>query len=87
MDTKGGKWRGRGGGVMNWETGIDIYTLICIQWITNKNLLYKKINKIKFKNSKKKGLLFYTCGCQGGRRGRGGLDWEFGVSRYKLYIG
>ena len=36
-----------GGGVMNWEIGIDIYTLICIKWITNKNLLYKKINKIK----------------------------------------
>ena len=50
MDTKGGKWRG--GGVMNWEIGIDIYTLICIKWITNKNLLFKKINKIKFKNSK-----------------------------------
>ena len=47
MDTKGEKW-GSGGG-MNWETGIDIYTLICVKWITNKNLLYKKINKIKFK--------------------------------------
>ena len=53
MDTKGGKWRGGGCG-MNWEIGIDIYTLICIKWTTNKNLLYKKINKIKFKNSKKK---------------------------------
>ena len=31
---------------MNWEIGIDIYTVICIKWITNKNLLYKKI---KFK--------------------------------------
>ena len=41
--------RGVGGGVMNWEVGIDIYTLICIKWITNKNLLYKKMNKIKFK--------------------------------------
>ena len=31
MDTKGGK-RGRGGGgVMNWEIGIDIYTLICLR--------------------------------------------------------
>ena len=49
MDTKGGKWLGGGGGVMNWEIGIDIYTLICIKWITNTNLLYKKINKIKFK--------------------------------------
>ena len=55
MDTKGGKRRGGwGGGVMNWEIGIDMYTLICIKWITNKNLLYKKINKIKFKNSKKR---------------------------------
>ena len=45
MDTKGGKcWGGRGIGVMNWEIGIDIYTLICIKWITNKNLLFKKIN-------------------------------------------
>ena len=31
MDTKGGK-RGRGdGGGMNWEIGIDIYTLIGIK--------------------------------------------------------
>ena len=41
---------GGGGGGMNWEIGIDIYTLIGIKWIANKNLLYKKINKIqKFK--------------------------------------
>ena len=33
---------GGGGGVMNWEIGIDMYTLMCIKWITNKNLLYKK---------------------------------------------
>ena len=44
---------GGGGGGMNWEIGIDVYTLICIKQITNKNLLYKKINKIKLKNSKK----------------------------------
>ena len=42
-----GRWGG-GGGVMNWEIGIDIYTLICIKWITNKNLLYKKIKYSKF---------------------------------------
>ena len=43
IDTKGGKLRGvGGGGVMNWEMGIDMYTLICIKWMTNKNLLYKK---------------------------------------------
>ena len=36
---------GGGGGVMNWGIGIDIYTLMCIKWITNKNLLYKKIKK------------------------------------------
>ena len=45
MDSKGGKWWAvRGGGVMNWEMGIDMYTLICKKWITNKNLLCKKIN-------------------------------------------
>ena len=33
---------GGGGGGMNWEIGIDIYTLVCIKWMTNKNLLYKK---------------------------------------------
>ena len=25
---------------MNWETAIDIYTLLCIKQITNENLLY-----------------------------------------------
>ena len=50
MDTKGGKLQGGGGGVMNWQIGIYIYTLICIKWIKNKNLLYKKIKIIKFKN-------------------------------------
>ena len=45
MDTKAES--GKGGGVMNWEIGIDIYTLMCIKWVTIKNLLYKKINKIK----------------------------------------
>ena len=56
MDTKGGKWRGRGSGGMNWGIGIDIYTLIYIKWVTNKNLLYKKINKIKFKKKSTKTL-------------------------------
>ena len=32
---------GVGGGVMYWEFRIDIYTIICIKWITNKKLLYK----------------------------------------------
>ena len=40
---QGGKWQGGGGGGMNWEIGIDIYSLLFIKWITNKNLLYKKI--------------------------------------------
>ena len=41
---QGGKagWGGRGGGgVMNWAIGIDMYTLMCIKLMTNKNLLYK----------------------------------------------
>ena len=41
---QGGKAAGGGGdGVMNWEIGIDMYTLMCIKLMTNKNLLYKKI--------------------------------------------
>ena len=39
---RGGSRGGRGGGVMNWAIGIDMYTLMCIKYITNKNLLYKK---------------------------------------------
>ena len=35
-----------GGGVMNWMIVIDMYTLMCIKLMTNKNLMYKKINKI-----------------------------------------
>ena len=46
MDTKQGK-AGGGGGGMNWEIGIDMYTLMCIKLMTNKYLLYKKINKIQ----------------------------------------
>ena len=42
---QGGK-AGGGGGVMNWEIGIDRYTLVCIKWMTNKNLLYKKIKMV-----------------------------------------
>ena len=36
-----------GGGGMNWEIGIDLYTLMCIKLMTNKNLQYKKTNKEK----------------------------------------
>ena len=52
MASRGESGGGGGGGVMNCEIGIDMYPLICMKWITNKNLLYKKINKIKFKEKK-----------------------------------
>ena len=32
---------------MNWAIGIDMYTLMCLKLMTNKNLLCKKINKMK----------------------------------------
>ena len=41
---RGKRWGGGGGGVLNWEIGIDMYTLMCIKLMTNKNLLYKKKN-------------------------------------------
>ena len=53
MDTREGKRRGGGGGVMNWAIEIDVYTLMCIKWMTNKNLLYKKKKK-----KRKKGMGF-----------------------------
>ena len=31
---------------MNWEIGVDMFTLIYVKWMTNKNLLYKKIYTI-----------------------------------------
>ena len=39
-----GKVAGGGGGggvVMNWEIGTEMYTLMCIKLMTNKDLLYK----------------------------------------------
>ena len=49
------------GDVMNWEIGIDMYTLMCIKLTTNKNLLYKEINKIqKFKKKSYKDILYNT---------------------------
>ena len=46
MDTKGGKpWWGRDGGGLNWAIGTDMYTLMCIKLMTNKNLQCKKTNK------------------------------------------
>ena len=51
VDTKGGKpWWGGDGGVLNWAIGIDMYTLMCMKLMTNKNLQYKK--KIKQTNKK-----------------------------------
>ena len=62
MDTKGGKRRkGGGGGVMNWAIGIDMYAMMCIKLMTNKDLLFKKINKIKLKK-KKNSLLWSDSG-------------------------
>ena len=35
---------------MNWEIGIDIYTILilCITWITDENLLYSTGNSTQF---------------------------------------
>ena len=55
MDTKGGRpRRGGDGGVLNWEIGIDMYTLMCIKWMTNKNLMYKTKIKLNLKIKQKK---------------------------------
>ena len=42
---------GGDGGVLNWAIGIDMYTLMCIKLMTNKNLQYKQTNKQTKKNN------------------------------------
>ena len=60
MDTKGGKpWWGGDGGVLNWAIGIDMYTLMCIKLMTDKNLQYKQTNKQK-KNNRQHSSGIYT---------------------------
>ena len=58
MDTKQGKLRG-GGGVMNWAIGIDMYTLMYLKLMTNKDLLYKKIKKLKIKEEQEEVFLLF----------------------------
>ena len=58
---QGGKVAVGRGGVTNWEIGIDMYTLMCIKWMTNKNLQYKKTNKqnkTKKKKRRRKSMAF-----------------------------
>ena len=40
--------------MLNWAIGIDMYTLMCIKLMPNKNLQYKKTNK---KTNKQKKIL------------------------------
>ena len=50
---------GKGGG-MNWETGMDIYTRLCIKEITNENQLYNPgtlLNVLHWQRG-----YMYTCG-------------------------
>ena len=60
MGTRGGRSNG-----MNWDIGIDIYTLLCMKQITNENLLYSTENSTNVLwwynwrgNPKKKGYMY-----------------------------
>ena len=49
---KGGKAVGGwDGGVMNWAIGIDMYTLMCIKWMTNTKKQTKNPTKITYSKS------------------------------------
>ena len=55
-------------GVINWKTEIDIYTLLYLNQITNKNLLYSTENSTQYsvmacmgKESLKKSGYMYMC--------------------------
>ena len=59
--------RGKGGGGINWEIGIDIYTLLYIKLTTNKDLLYSTENSTQpsvmtymGKESKKEWMYVYV---------------------------
>ena len=43
-----GYQRGKVGGGINWESGIDIYTLLYLKQITNKDLLYSTGNSAQY---------------------------------------
>ena len=65
---QGGKaMGGGGGGVMNWEIGIDILTLPCVKQIASGNLLYIT------GSSARCSVITYMGGMggEGGSRGRG----------------
>ena len=60
-------WLPGGKGGVNWETGIDIYTLLYIKQMTNKNLLYSTGNSTQYsvmaymgKESKKEWRYIYV---------------------------
>ena len=40
--------RGKEGGGINWEVGIDIYILLHIKWIDKKPLLYSPESSIQY---------------------------------------
>ena len=63
MDTKGGKppWGGDAG-VLNWVIEIDMYTVMCIKLMTNKDLQYKQTNKQTNKTTNTKLSLGYLYG-------------------------
>ena len=49
---QGGKAAGCwGNGEMNWEIGIDMYTLMCIKWMNNKKTNKETLKKKKSANS------------------------------------
>ena len=45
MVTKGERLAG---GCINWEFGIDIYILLYLKWMTNKDLLYSRGNSTQY---------------------------------------
>ena len=41
-------YQGKRAGGINWEIGIDMYALLYLRWITNKDLLYSTGNSIQY---------------------------------------
>ena len=58
-----------GGSEKDWEFGVSRRKLFHLEWINNKDLLYRTWNHIQFpgtmtgKNTKKKNVYMYVCVC------------------------
>ena len=68
---------------MNWEIGIDMYTLMCMKWMINKNLMYKKKSLINSTNT----TCFHTYTAPSALNAGPNLSWGWGNEGWLVAFG